>query len=901
MRSQSGYVDQPSTAERRDLERSNTVVEVMAPPTWTDARIEAWLDWAGGPIDPNAPLGGGPARYADRLAKAGLDKGLFADPADASAFRDALLGTMLTGVATPTGALPSLVPLPDIAEIEFRQLIEGQLGRRRSHALASKAAARLDAALAQVSDAVQRCHGDAKACADPRKNSALARAARRARDLGADDRMISDAIALMGAPRTPLIDSIEAPATAMVASGARQTISAGDDNASFAAQVAWETSALTLALSPEDAEALSRGAAFGAAIDASAFQTGDSFDVQGFTYAVHIWATALEIERGDRPAMIGLAGVGDWLLAQGLSLASNDGRDGASALWALAVGSALAASAEAAAILGAEPAFAQDRQVVLRSLAERRVRAAALRSPLASEAATALAMAHGLAKKHGLRSCALVAAFDDAEAALRLGGRPMGWAGAASPVSVSQTADGLLSPSFSAAAFTCLSGAKAEIDAARRHALGNGSLIDSPAIDHAVLQARGFTAHEIEQVEDVLRSVTALSQAFAPAVIGAGFLSDVLGASAKALSRPDFDTLAFAGFSPTEILLAEQHALGTGRLSDCEALHPDVRAVFLSIEAPAMADRLAMIAAVETFTCLPVPVLLPLPFDARPIDGTRMQAAAARAGVRALRLQRADPPSDFRLDLPEEPAEAPRQPAREPVVTERIVEKIIERDRSRRKLPDRRKGYIQKAAVGGHKVYLHTGEYDDGEVGEIFIDMHKEGAAFRSLMNNFAIAVSLGLQHGVPLDEFVDAFVFTRFEPAGPVTGNDSIKSATSILDYVFRELGVSYLGRDDLANADPQEFNADGLGHGKADAPGVEPEPLPASKFISKGFSRGAATDNLVFLPFGGRRAEEASRTAASEADFCPACGDIALTQRGAITVCDSCGVQSNRSEPGL
>ncbi|OZA81471.1 MAG: hypothetical protein B7X77_01710, partial [Caulobacter sp. 39-67-4] len=273
-----------------------------------------------------------------------------------------------------------------------------------------------------------------------------------------------------------------------------------------------------------------------------------------------------------------------------------------------------------------------------------------------------------------------------------------------------------------------------EIDAARRHALGHGSLIDSPTIDHTVLQARGFTAHEIEQVEDVLRSANDLRQAFAPAVVGAGFLSDVLGASSRALSQPDFDTLAFAGFSPAEILAAEQHALGTGLLSDCEALSTEVRAVFLSIEAPAIADQLAMIAAVETFTCLPVPVVLPLPFDARPVDGTRLQAAAARAGVRALRLQRADPPAGFRLDLPEEPVETPRQPAREPVVTERIVEKIVERDRSRRKLPDRRKGYIQKAAVGGHKVYLHTGEYDDGEVGEIFIDMHKEGAAFRSLM-----------------------------------------------------------------------------------------------------------------------------------------------------------------------
>ena len=115
--------------------------------------------------------------------------------------------------------------------------------------------------------------------------------------------------------------------------------------------------------------------------------------------------------------------------------------------------------------------------------------------------------------------------------------------------------------------------------------------------------------------------------------------------------------------------------------------------------------------------------------------------------------------------------------------------------REREKLPDRRKGYTQKAVVGGHKVYLRTGEYDDGRLGEIFIDMHKEGAALRSLLNNFAIAVSLGLQYGVPLEEYVDAFTFTRFEPQGPVQGNDSIKYATSILDYVFRELAVSYHG----------------------------------------------------------------------------------------------------------
>ena len=148
------------------------------------------------------------------------------------------------------------------------------------------------------------------------------------------------------------------------------------------------------------------------------------------------------------------------------------------------------------------------------------------------------------------------------------------------------------------------------------------------------------------------------------------------------------------------------------------------------------------------------------------------------------------------------------------------MEKIVERVtvlRERERMPDRRKGYTQKAVVGGHKVYLRTGEYDDGRLGEIFIDMHKEGAALRSLLNNFAIAISLGLQYGVPLEEYVDAFTFTRFEPQGPVQGNDSIKYATSILDYVFRELAVSYQERFDLAHVDPSETGFDALGKGVA------------------------------------------------------------------------------------
>jgi ribonucleoside-diphosphate reductase alpha chain len=903
MRTTAKAAAQGSAMEWRDLERADSVVVVSAPPSWSDARVEAWLDWAG-EIEPKAPLGGGPARYAERIAKIGLARGVFGDKADASAFKDALLATMLSGVATPAGGQAGLDLLPEIAEFEFQSLVKDRLARRRGRVLAAQAAARLDAALAQVADAVRRCSGDARACMDVRKNPALARAARKARELGADDRTILDAIATADAPRVAPLDAAPEPDLAMVASASRQGVAAGDEGASLAAQVGWETSNLTLALSPTDAEILSRGVGVSAAIDASAFLDADGFDVERFTYVCHLWGTALELERGEAPARLGLAGVGDCLLSLGYAQTGIEGRDGAAALWALAVGAALSASAEAAAVLGQDPTFAQDKQGVLKSIAERRVRAAALRSALATEAAAALATAHALARKHGLRSAALVGPFEDAEATLRLGGSPAGAAGAQSPVSVSQTVDGFLLPTFSPAAFEALSSEGVDLDAARRHALGHGSLAESPAIDHVMLQARGFTAHEIEKAEHALRENQGLRDAFAPAVVGAGFLRDVLGASAEDVARRDFDTLAFADFSATEIAVAERHALGAGRLGDCDALNPELREAFQSVEAPTFADRLAMLAAVESFACRPSPVTIPVAFDSRPADAVRAQAAAARAGIRALRLQRAEAPADFKLDLPEEPAAEPARaaPVREPVVTERVVEKIVERDRSRRRLPDRRKGYIQKAAVGGHKVYLHTGEYEDGELGELFIDMHKEGAAFRSLMNNFAIAVSLGLQHGVPLDEFVEAFVYTKFEPAGPVTGNDSIKSATSILDYVFRELGVSYLGRDDLANGDPGEFNADGLGAGKHSddeaLDDVELDPVPASRFISKGFSRGATPDNLVFASFGRPRVEGADRPG-NEGEMCPACGDLSLTRRGGMTVCDTCGAQSDRPGP--
>ena len=241
-------------------------------------------------------------------------------------------------------------------------------------------------------------------------------------------------------------------------------------------------------------------------------------------------------------------------------------------------------------------------------------------------------------------------------------------------------------------------------------------------------------------------------------------------------------------------------------------------------------------------------------------------------------------------------------------------------------MPDRRKGYIQKAIVGGHKVYLHTGEYEDGSLGEIFIDMHKEGAFLRSLMNNFAIAISIGLQYGVPLEEYVEAYTFTRFDPAGVVQGNNRIKNATSILDYVFRELAVSYLGRNDLAHADDTDVDF-ALGTG-ADEGTLKNNEIPwklVKKMSSQGFLRGKGSDNLMVVnsseTYSAENGHVSDQSQVSEAvisttstdermnqiknarmmgyegDSCPECGSFTLVRNGTCLKCDTCGATTGCS----
>ena len=366
-----------------------------------------------------------------------------------------------------------------------------------------------------------------------------------------------------------------------------------------------------------------------------------------------------------------------------------------------------------------------------------------------------------------------------------------------------------------------------------------------------------------------------------------------------------------------------------------------------------------MMAAAQPFITGAISKTINMPNDASVEDCKDAYMLSWRLGLKANALYRdgsklSQPLNSQLVESDEEDDEAVETlvalnaPARAAAVAEKIVERVIERverDRERERLPDRRKGYTQKAVVGGHKVYLRTGEYQDGRLGEIFIDMHKEGAAFRSLMNNFAIAISLGLQYGVPLEEYVEAFTFVRFEPAGLVQGNDAIKNATSILDYVFRELAISYLGRNDLAHIAPDEIGSTVLGGGveqdraPGSGEGYAPPAAPVASLVSKGLLRSRPGEKLMLVRSGagdaasvqvasgsgahggfvqgatalkGELAESAAAAVAASpapqaetvaekraearmkgyvGEACPECGNFTMVRNGTCLKCDTCG----------
>ena len=497
----------------------------------------------------------------------------------------------------------------------------------------------------------------------------------------------------------------------------------------------------------------------------------------------------------------------------------------------------------------------------------------------------------------------------------------------------------------------------AEISEIESYAVGLASLGRAPGVNRASLRAKGFTDAILAKVDAGLASAFDIRFVFNKWTLGAEFLAGGLKIAPEIFEAPGFDLLAHIGFTRQEIDAANVHICGAMTLEGAPILKPEHYAIFdcanpcgrtgkrtLSVE-----SHIRMMAASQPFISGAISKTINMPNDASVEDCKDAYMLSWRLGLKANALYRdgskLSQPLNSQLIENDDEEEidavdaivAANTPARAAMVAEKIVERIIERverQRERERLPNRRKSYIQKATVGGHKVYLHTGEYEDGRLGEIFIDMHKEGAAFRSLMNNFAIAISLGLQYGVPLEEYVEAFTFTRFEPAGLVQGNDAIKNATSILDYVFRELAISYLGRHDLAHALPEDLGHDALGSGveEGKAPGQRALPAPSS-VISKGLVR-SKTDKLMLVrggagegtpgaqllaahgyatqgatalkgdfaeapePFAGvafsapnadRRAEAKIKGFVGES--CPECGNFTMVRNGTCLKCETCG----------
>ncbi len=752
-----------------------------------------------------------------------------------------------------------------------------------------------------------------------------------------------------------------------------------------------------------------------ASINLLKFKTGGGFDVDGFEHACRLWTLTLEISvlMAQYPSAeiarrsfdyrtlgLGYANLGGLLMSSGLAYDSEGARAVAAGVTALMTGAAYRASAEMAAAVGPFVKYADNRDAMLRVLRNHRRACVGTAiggafEGLATEPAQFDAddcpwpeltdaarrlwnEAYELGAINGFRNAQVSAIAPTGTIGLVMDCDTTGIEPDFALVKFKKLAGGGLLKIVNRsvpAALKSLGYTQTEIDDIGHYAAGRGSLKDSPGFTVDDLRREGFEDRHIKALEERLKTAFDLTYAFTPQALGEDFCLHVLGMRDSDLALTGYDVLRFLGFSDEEIHQANLYCCGAMTVEGAPHLKEEHYPVFdcanpcgrigtrsLSVEA-----HLKMMAAAQPFISGAISKTVNLPSRASIGDCAKAYMLAWRMGLKSIALYRdgsklSQPlaaallarESEEEDTLEEEIAAAPAA-QKSKIVAERIVERIIERTPGRRRLPDRRKGYIQKAIVGGHKVYLHTGEFDDGEIGEVFIDMHKEGAAFRSLMNNFAIAVSLGLQYGVPLEEFVDAYVFTRFDPSGPVQGNDQIKNATSILDYIFRELAISYLGRADLAHVHPEETAIDAIGRGVSE----EKTQADATKLISKGFSRSTVTDNLVILRGGdfdrlrhsanearGRgqdeedieveleesqdvRAQSApeieeqiarladavnqkaprgvlatpgnpraeARIKGYEGDACAECGQFTLVRNGACLKCESCGASSGCS----
>ncbi|MHA6267614.1 vitamin B12-dependent ribonucleotide reductase [Aliiroseovarius sp. CAU 1755] len=650
------------------------------------------------------------------------------------------------------------------------------------------------------------------------------------------------------------------------------------------------------------------------------------FQAEDYMHATRLWTITLEIsvmmaqfpskEIAERSYVfrtlgLGYANIGGLLMNMGFGYDSPEGRAMCGALTAILSGVSYATSAEMASELGAFEGFERNKDHMLRVIRNHRTAAYGAKDGYEDLAIKPLPLDQKNCPDAKLVDLAM-GAWDEALAL----GEKHGYRNAQVSVIAPTGTIGLvmdcdttgIEPDFALVKFKKLAGggyfkiinrsvpaaleklgyASSEIEEIISYAVGHGTIGNAPGINHTTLIGHGFGQNEIDKIEAALPSAFDIRFVFNQWTLGEEFCTNVLGIPTEKLNNPDFSLLSHLGFTRKDIDAANDHVCGTMTLEGAPHLKEEHYSVFdcanpcgkkgkrfLNVD-----SHIYMMAAAQSFISGAISKTINMANDATIEDCQKAYELSWSLGIKANALYRdgsklSQPLAAALVEDDEEAEEILASGSthdKAVTLAEKIIEKIVIKEvaRGREKLPERRKGYTQKAIVGGHKVYLRTGEYEDGNLGEIFIDMHKEGAGFRAMMNNFAIAVSVGLQYGVPLEEFVDAFTFTKFEPAGMVQGNDSIKNATSILDYIFRELAVSYLDRTDLAHVKPEGAAFDDLGRGQEEgvANVQEMTETAATKSLevlkqisSTGYLRKRMPQELMVLQ-GGAGAEETMLT---------------------------------------
>ena len=695
------------------------------------------------------------------------------------------------------------------------------------------------------------------------------------------------------------------------------------------------------------------------------------FDHNSFTHSVELWTLSLEISvmmaqfpskeiaEGSfdyRTLGLGYANLGGLLMNMGLSYDSKEGRAICGAITALMTGVSYKTSAVLAGEVGSFKRFTKNKKHMLRVIKNHKKAAFGKKSGYDKVNVTPVPL-----DTDSCPDTSLVTVAQEAwTQALQLGEKN-GFRNAQVSVIAPTGTIGLImdcdttgiEPDFALVKFKKLAGGgyfkiinqsvpnalrvlgydQQKIDSIVSYAVGNGSLENCPKINSTSLLGHGFSSKEIEKIEKALPTAFDIKFVFNQWTLGQEFCRDTLGVPTEKLNDPSFSLLSHLGFSKDDISQANDYVCGTMTLEGAPYLEDEHLSVFdcanpcgkkgkryLSVE-----SHIYMMAAAQSFISGAISKTINMPGNSSIEDCRNAYELSWSLGVKANALYRdgsklSQPLSSALID--DENEELEESASQEPNV-QKVLEQIVYKEivKGRSKLPERRKGYTQKAIVGGHKVYLRTGEYGDGKLGEIFIDMHKEGAAFRAMMNNFAIAVSVGLQYGVPLDEFVEAFTFTRFEPAGLVQGNDTIRNATSILDYIFRELAISYLDRTDLAHSIPED-NLDTLGEkvdsnqvskkgafGKTEESLEMIKELSSSGYLRKRFPRVddnsqkeiVITDSTENGDFKGSVQVSDQITKAKmqgyEGDPCNECGNFTLVRNGTCLKCNTCGGTSGCS----